>query len=162
MLTSITKQSHTSWKPSDKCSWGHGGGVCAQRYLDNCEWGDCTGPCLTPFPPFYTFLFGPNAWGVTGLQWFISKEDDMLRTWFVEILRRTCEHGITLLPWLRVRSHLSVQSFESARSHLSVQSSRIGAFWWTNIVFLELNVSSPVLEGNRPMNHESMLCVHKM
>ena len=33
-LTSITKRSHTSWKPSDKCSWRHGGGVCAQRYLD--------------------------------------------------------------------------------------------------------------------------------
>ena len=33
-LTSITKRSHTSWKPSDKWSWRHGGGVCAQRYLD--------------------------------------------------------------------------------------------------------------------------------
>ena len=34
--TSITKRSHTSWKPSDKCCWRHGGGVCAQRYLDIC------------------------------------------------------------------------------------------------------------------------------
>ena len=33
-LTSITKRSHTSWKLSGKCSWRHGGGVCAQRYLD--------------------------------------------------------------------------------------------------------------------------------
>ena len=35
-LTSITKRSHTSWKPSDKCSWRHGGGVCAQRCLIFC------------------------------------------------------------------------------------------------------------------------------